>query len=55
MEGFTGTGDNPLAGIVHRGEQFIPDGQGGIIHQYDNGELIHHYETIDELFEEEND
>lgn len=53
MAGFTGTGDNLLAGMVHRGEWFYPDGEGGMIHEYDDGELIHHYKTIEDFFEEE--
>lgn len=41
--GYTGTRYEP-AGVVHRGEYFTPDGEGGMVHAYaDNNELIYHY------------
>ena len=41
--GYTGTRYEPV-GVVHRGEYFTPDGEGGMVHAYtDNNELIYHY------------
>lgn len=47
--GFTGMGYEP-AGIIHRGEQMIPDGAGGVVHAYADGEVIYHYRTFEEFY-----
>lgn len=46
--GYTGTRREP-AGIVHRGEYFMPDGEGGFVHAYHDNELIYHYSSYAEL------